>query len=132
MLKSLSASFCFKILHLLLLHWCFKVIIEKIHCHFNIIYKIQKNLFMYNSFFRFQFQFKDASWKIIKITENDLIVYLEEQLWVMQKEMIWYIWKKWDINVHQFMILRILKKRRWSNKKRQRVSIRQNDELRLN
>ncbi len=30
------------------------------------------------------------------------------------------------------MISRILKKRRWSNKKRQHVSIRQNDELQLN
>jgi len=34
--------------------------------------------------------------------------------------------------VHQFTISRILKRRRWSNKKGQRVSIRQNDELRLN
>ncbi len=30
------------------------------------------------------------------------------------------------------MILRILKRRRWSNKKKQCVSIRQNDELQLN
>ena len=50
----------------------------------------------------------------------------------MQKEMIWYIWKKWSINVHQFTILRILKRRRWSNKKEQHVEVRQNDELRLN
>jgi len=34
--------------------------------------------------------------------------------------------------VHQSTISRILKRRRWSNKKGQRVSIRQNDELRLN
>ncbi len=34
--------------------------------------------------------------------------------------------------MHQFTILRILKRRRWSNKKKQRVSIRQNDELQLN
>ncbi len=50
----------------------------------------------------------------------------------MQKEMIWYIWEKWDINVHRFTISRILKRRRWSNKKEQRVEVRQNDELRLN
>ncbi len=34
--------------------------------------------------------------------------------------------------MHQSTISRILKRRRWSNKKGQRVSIRQNDELRLN
>ena len=37
-----------------------------------------------------------------------------------------------SIHVYQFMISRILKKRHWSNKKRQHVSIRQNDELQLN
>ncbi len=34
--------------------------------------------------------------------------------------------------MHQSTISRILKRRRWSNKKGQRVGIRQNDELRLN
>ncbi len=51
MSRSLSASLCFRILRLLLLHWCFKDIIKEIHCHFDIIYRIQKNLFMYNSFY---------------------------------------------------------------------------------
>jgi len=34
--------------------------------------------------------------------------------------------------VRQSTISRILKRRRWSNKKGQRVGVRQNDELRLN
>ncbi len=80
MSKSLSASLCFKILHLLLLHWTSSTIAEKIYCCSVTVYNVQENLFMYNSSFRSQFQFKDASWKIFKITENDLIVYLEEQL----------------------------------------------------
>jgi len=130
--EPLSASLRSRILRLLLLHWCFKAIVEEVHCHFDIVYRIQENLFMYDSPFRSQFRLKDASRKIVKIAENGLIAYLEEQSWVMQKEMIWYIWKEWDINVHQFTISRILKRRRWSNKKRQRVSVRQNDELRLN
>ncbi len=132
MSKSLSASLRFRILRFLLLHWCSKDIVEEIHCHFDIVYRIQKNLFMYDSLFRSQFRLKDASWKIFKIAENDLIVYLEDQSWVMQKEMIWYIWEKWSINVHQFTISRILKRRDWSIKKEQRVEVRQNDELRLN
>ncbi len=132
MLKSLSASLCFRILRLLLLHWASWAIAEEIHCCSVTVYNIQENLFMYNSSFRSQFQLKEISCKMFKTAENDLIVYLEEQSWVMQKEMIWYIWEKWDINVHQFMISRILKRRRWSNKKKQRVEVRQNNELRLN
>ncbi len=117
MSKSLSASFCFKILRLLLLHWTSSTIIEEIHYCSVTVYNVQENLFMYNSSFRSQFWLKDASQKIFKITENDLIIYLEDQSWVMQKEMIWYIWEKWNINVHQFMISRILKRRDWSIKK---------------
>ncbi len=132
MSKSLSASLRFKILRLLLLHWTSSTIAEEIHYCSVTVYNVQENLFMYNSSFRSQFRLKDASWKIFKIAENDLIVYLEDQSWIMQKEMIWYIWKKWDINVHQFTISRILKKRDWSNKKEQHVEVRQNNELRLN
>ncbi len=50
----------------------------------------------------------------------------------MQKEMMWFLWKKWSIHVHKFIIFRILKKRHWSEKREQCVNIRQNDELRLN
>ncbi len=122
--ESLSASLRFKILRLLLLHWTPSAIAEEIHCCPATVYNVQENLFMYNSSFRSQFRFKDASWKIFKIAENDLIVYLEDQSWIMQKEMIWYIWEKWDINMHQFMILRILKRKDWSIKKEQRVEVR--------
>ncbi len=120
-----------KILHLLLLHWWSDVIVEEVHCHFITVYRFQKNLFMYDSSFRSQFQLKDTSWKIFLIAEDFLITYLKQQSWAMQKEIMWFLWKKWDIHVHRFIIFRILKKRHWSNKKKQRVSIRQNDELRL-
>ena len=119
------------IVTLLLLHWRSDVIAEEVHCHFTTVYRFQKNLFMYNSSFRSQFRFKDASWKIFSITEDSLITYLKQQSWAMQKDMMWFLWEKWDIHVHRFTIFRILKKKHWSNKKRQRVSIRQNDELRL-
>ena len=128
----LPASLRSRTLRLLLLHWAPWAIAEEVHCCPATVYNIQENLFMYNSPFRPQFRSKEAPRKVFKAAENDLIVYLEEQSWTMQKEMIWYIWKKWDINVHRFTISRILKRRRWSNKKEQRVEIRQNDELRLN
>ncbi len=132
MIDSLSAAIRFRIIRLLLLHWQFFVIVEEVHCCSRTMYSIRENIFMYSSSFKSQFRLKEASCKMFKTAENDLIIYLEDQSWVMQKEMIWYIWKKWDINVHQFMISRILKRRRWSNKKEQRVEVRQNDELRLN
>jgi len=87
---------------------------------------------MYDSPFRSQFRSKDALRKVFPAAEDSLITYLKQQSWAMQKEMMWFLWEEWNIHVHQFTISRILKKRHWSNKKEQRVSIRQNDELRLN
>ncbi len=132
MSRFLSASLRFRILRLLLLHWASWAIAEEVHCCPATVYNIQKNLFMYNSPFKSRFRSKEASRKMFKAAENDLIVYLEEQSWIMQKEMIWYIWEERGINVHRFTISRILKRRRWSNKKGQRVGVRQNDELCLN
>ncbi len=132
MIGPLASALRFRILRLLLLHWCFKAIAQEVHCHFDTVYRFQANLFMYDSFFRPQFRPKDVPRKIFSAAEDFLITYLKQQSWAMQKEMMWFLWKKWDIHVHRFTILRILKKRSWSNKKRQRVSIRQNDELRLN
>ncbi len=93
---------------------------------------MQENLFMYDSFFKSQFRSKSVSQKIFSAAEDALITYLKQQSWIMQKEMIWFLWKEWELNVHQFTISRILKRKRWSNKKKQHVSIRQNDELHLN
>ncbi len=128
----LPASLRSKILRLLLLHWAPWAIAEEVHCCPATVYNIQENLFMYNSPFRPQFRPKGAPRKVFKAAENGLIAYLEDQPWAMQKEMVWYIWEEWGINVHQSTISRILKRRGWSIKKGQRVGVRQNDELRLN
>ncbi len=87
---------------------------------------------MYSSPFRPQFRPKSVPRKVFPAAEDFQITYLKQQSWAMQKEMIWFLWEKWGIHVHRFTIFRILKKRHWSEKKRQRVDIRQNDELRLN
>ncbi len=44
------------------------------------MYSIQENIFMYSSLFKSQFQLKETSCKMFKTAENDLIIYLEEQL----------------------------------------------------
>ncbi len=100
MTGSLSASIRFRIVRLLLLHWQFFVIVEEVHCCSRTMYSIRENIFMYSSSFKSQFRFKEILRKMFKTAENDFIVYLEDQSWIMQKKMIWYIWKKWDINVH--------------------------------
>ncbi len=128
----LPAAIRSRIVRLLLLHWQSLAIVEEVHCCPRTMYSIRENIFMYSSSFKSQFRPKEAPRKMFKAAENDLIVYLEDQSWIMQKEMIWYIWKKWDINVHRSTISRILKRRRWSNKKEQRVEVRQNEKLRLN
>ena len=80
MIDSLSAAIRFRIIRLLLLHWQFVIIVEEIHCCFRTVYSILKNLFMYSSSFKSQFHFKETSCKMFKTAENNLIVYLEEQL----------------------------------------------------
>ncbi len=130
--RSLNSFIRSKIVRLLLLHWRFLAIVEEIHCHFDIVYNIQENLFIYHSSCRPQFRFKRIFRKIFPVAEDSLITYLEQQSWIMQKEMMWFLWKKWDIHVHRFIIFRILKKRHWSEKREQHVDIRQNDELQLN
>jgi hypothetical protein len=87
----LPASLRSKILRLLLLHWTPSAIAEEVHCCSATVYNVQENLFMYNSPFRPQFRLKGAPRKVFKTAENGLIAYLEEQPWIMQKEMVWYI-----------------------------------------
>jgi len=130
--RSLDSFIRFKIVRLLLLHWRPLAIVEEVHCHFDTVYNIQENLFIYDSPCKPQFRFKGAPRKIFPAAEDFLITYLKQQSWIMQKEMMWFLWKKWSIHVHRFTIFRILKKRHWSEKRKQRVDIRQNDELRLN
>jgi hypothetical protein len=72
---------------------------------------------------------KDASRRICKSVENALIHYSEEQFWTQQSEMIWFLWKKWDIYVHCFTVSRLLKRREWSNKSVRRIDS-QNEYLR--
>ncbi len=83
-----------KILRLLLLHWTPPVIAEEVHCHRNTVYTMQENLFMYDSLFRSQFRPKDVFRKVFPAAEDSLITYLEQQSWVMQKEMMWFLWEE--------------------------------------
>jgi len=69
-----------KIVHLLLLHWRSLTIIEEIHCHFDIVYNIQENLFIYHfSCIKSQFQLKSISRKIFSVIEDSFIAYLKQQ-----------------------------------------------------
>jgi len=96
----LPAAIRSRIVRLLLLHWQPAAIVEEVHCCPRTVYSILENLFMYSSPFKPQFRPKGAPRKVFKAAENGLIAYLEEQPWAMQKEMVWYIWEEWGINVH--------------------------------
>ena len=120
-----------RIVRYLLLHWRFEAIAKEVHCNLSIVYRIQESLFVWDSPFKFSFRFQGRLRNVIKAVEKSLMKYLEKQSWALQKEMIWFLWEKWGINVHQSTIFNILKRRRWSEKKSQRVDHRQNEKFRF-
>ena len=120
-----------KIVRYLLLHWRPDAIAAEVHCCVTTVYAVQSNLFIYGSSCRLNIRQKDAPRRISKAMKNDLIRWLKEQPWAQQFEMIWYFWKKWKLHVHKNTIFRILKRRRWNEKKNRRVDERQNEDLRM-
>ncbi len=92
--RSLDTSIRSKIVRLLLLHWRPLAIAEEVHCHFDTVYNIQENLFIYHSPCRPQFRPKGAPRKVFPAAEDSLITYLEQQPWAMQKEMVWFLWEE--------------------------------------
>jgi hypothetical protein len=124
MIASLSLFINSKIVRYLLLHWRSNVIAAEVYCYLVTVYKVQINLFVYEQSVRLKFHFKDSSRRICKSVENALIQYLEEQSWTQQSEMIWFLWEKWNIYVHRFIVFRLLKRREWSNKSAQRIDSR--------
>jgi len=79
MTGQLASALRSKILRLLLLHWIPLAIAEEVHCHRNIVYTMQENLFRYGSPFRPQFRSKGAPRKVFPAAEDALITYLEQQ-----------------------------------------------------
>ena len=78
--RTLNSFIRFKIVRLLLLHWRSLAIVEEVHCHFDIVYNIQENLFIYHfSCIKSQFQLKSISWKIFSVIEDSFIAYLKQQ-----------------------------------------------------
>ena len=120
-----------RIIRYLLLHWKPEIIAVEVHCSLRTVYSIQESLFIWDSLFQPSFRPQSRSRNVIKAVEKSLMKHLEEQPWAMQKEMIWFLWKKWNISVHQSTIFKILKRKRWSEKKNRRINHRQNKKLRL-
>ena len=120
-----------KIVRYLLLHWRPDAIAAEVHCGLTTVYAIQSNLFIYGSPCRPSIRQKGAPRRVSKAMEDDLIRWLKEQPWAQQSEMVWYLWEEWGLHVHRSTISRILKRRRWSEKKGRRVGERQNEDLRM-
>ena len=78
----------FKIVRLLLLHWRLDVIAAVVHCHSATIYNMQENIFVYGTVRRPTFRARGAPRALHKAIEDSLIVWLEEQSWAVQKEMM--------------------------------------------
>ena len=127
----LPASTRSKIIRLLLLQWRPDAIAEEVYCHTATVYNMQESLFIYGSAYRPQFRPKGCPRKVSKAAEDSLIHYLNEQPWALQKELVWFLWEEWDINVNQATVSRLLKRRRWSSQSACRLGDGQNNELRI-
>ena len=121
----------FRFVRYILLKWNSANIAAEIYCALFTMYQIRNNMFFYDFSFKFIFRFMNACRKIIVATENSLKKYFEKQSWIYQKKMMWFLWKKWNIFVHQFTIFRFIKKIQWNNKKNQRIDHRRDDDFRL-
>ena len=112
-----------KIVRYLLLCWRSNVIVREIACYLVIVYRIQKNLFLYDDSCRFQsiHHVKGRSDVIHTEAQKSLIQYLEKQFYLQQNEMMWFLWEEWNLHVHRSTISRMLKKREWNNKKAHRL-----------
>ena len=128
---SLSSIIRDKIVRLLLLHWRSNAIAQHVHCFERIVYYIQKNIFIYESSLRSRSRLSKSTRFLHKIVENSLIVYLKKQSWTLQKEIMWFLWEKWEIFVHRFTIFKTLKRLRWFDKIARRIDSRQNEKLRM-
>ena len=122
----------FKIHRYLLLHWRLDAIADELHCNFAIVYRIQKNMFIYDQATRFTciYRSRDVSDRISLVAEKFLITYLEEQPWAYQKKMMLFLWKEWNLNVHRFTIERLLKRIKWNHKQERRIES-QNENFRI-
>ena len=109
LIAPLLASIHSKIIRYLLLYWRPDAIAAEVHCGLLMVYFIQKNLFIYGFPCRPHICQADALQKVSKAAKDDLISWLEEQLWAQQSEMVWYFWKKWGLQAHRNTISRILK-----------------------
>ena len=90
-----------KIVRYLLFYWRPDAIAAEVHCGLTIVYAIQSNLFIYGSPCRPSIRQKGAPRRFSKAAEDDLIRWLNEQLWAQQSEMIWYLWEEWGLHVHK-------------------------------
>ena len=129
---SLFVFVIFKIHRHLFLHWRFDAIAKKLHCNFAIVYKIQKNVFIYDQTTKsidIHLSRKFSS-RINFAIEKFLIQYLEKQSWTYQKEMMWFLWKKWNLHVHRTTIRKLLKKIKWNHKQKRRIEF-QNENFRI-
>lgn len=112
-----------------MLHWQSNAIVNKIHCVFVTIYKIQQNFF-YDETVCSHYHIKNRSIVIYIIVQNSLIQYFKKLSCIQQTEMIWFLWrKKWKIRVHRFTISKMLIIKNWNAKKSQRLNL-QNEKFR--
>lgn len=128
----LAPSIRSKIVRLLLMHERPEDIANGLYCGVSTVYEISQNIFIWGSPCKPCFRPRGAPFRIHRAAEKDLVSYLEEQPWVQQAEMAWFLWEEWGIMVHRSTVSRLLRRRKVNHKKGQRIGgdPRQSEELR--
>ena len=131
MTRTIPSSIRSQLVRLMMVGWQPKAIARAMHCSERTVYEIKFNLLAYGSPFKPHYRPMGAPSKITAAAGDGLIEYITWQPWVNQREMGWHLWEEWGIHCHQSTISRLIKIRRWSRKKGQRIGNTQSAELRL-
>ena len=126
----LDRSIYIQIAALLSLLWRHEVIADHCHVSLSTVYRIEAIMLSYGSPSRPASHARGAPRKITRDAAEKLRQHIEENPWIYQAEMAWFLWEECGIECSQPTIHRVVRRLGLSVKKGERRSKNQNPELR--
>lgn len=112
------------------LGWQVDAIVKEIHCHPATIYRLRRSLSIRGTPYAPRIQTLGAPKKLTKTDEDCLLRFLDRYPSSNQEEMAWFFWEERGKQVNQSTVSRVLKRRKWSKKKAERVPLARAPDLR--
>ena len=119
-----------QILRYLLLAWRPDAIAEECHVSSSTVYNIERNLMLYGSTAKPRYRQLRRSPKLSEADKQALFECLLREGWRQQDEMVYWLFHERGVNIHRSIISRLLKKRGWTKKEIQRISLARSEPLR--